>query len=88
MRKIVGVSELKKISVLYEGDVYELACTLLKIYDAKAQGTNTNSRATVVGLFKIYAQLASMDERQVIAIAEQNKLPLGAVVNYDNQKWP
>ena len=84
MNKHIGVSELKEISVLYQGDIYELACLILKVYDAKDKGTNTISRHTVNGLFKEYAMLARMESDQVLAVAEKHGLPLGATVEHDN----
>ena len=88
MSKIIGVSQLKHITILYEEDVYELACLLLKIETAKEKDNKDSSRPTVYGLFRKYAELARLNETTLIAIAEQNNLPLQAVVNYDNMKWP
>ena len=51
--KKISVSELKDIEILYKGDIYELACLLLKLYDAKDAGTNARSRHTVYGLAAI-----------------------------------
>ncbi len=86
MPRDIGVSKLKNINILIENDIYELACLLLKIYDAKDKETNTTTRSTVFGLFKIYARIAGMDEDQVISIAEHHHLPLGAAVNHDKKK--
>ena len=82
IRKI-GVSALKDVAVLYKGDIYELACLLLKVYDAKDRDTNTRSRHTVYGLSGDYAILAHLNRDQVLEIFERHNLPLGATVEYD-----
>ncbi len=86
MKSKISVSSLKNIGIRYEGDIYDLACMLLKLDEARNKGTNITSRNTVIGLFRIYAMLAHMDEGQVVAIAEQHKLPLGATVEPVDKK--
>ena len=46
----IGASKLRNISLLFEGDLYDFANLMLKIYDAKDKGTNTVTRDTVNGL--------------------------------------
>ena len=82
-RMKISVSALKDIEVLYKGDIYDLACLLLKINDAKDKGANTISRDTVYGLSGTYATLSRLDRRQILAIFEWYNLPLGATVEYD-----
>ena len=36
----IGLRSLRSVKVLFEGDIYDLACLLLKAYNAKDQGTN------------------------------------------------
>jgi hypothetical protein len=79
----IAVSSLRNISVLYEGDIYDLACLLLKVNDAKDKGTHRKSRHTVNGLVKKYSTLANVDFDQVMAVIVRNDLPLGATVEYD-----
>ena len=86
MTKQIGVSTLKEIGVLYKGDVYDLACLLLKVADVKDKGTNTISRHTVNGLFKDYAMLTRLDIDQVIAVAIKHGLSLAATVEHDGEK--
>jgi len=86
MTNKIAVSRLSDIAVLYKGDVYDLACMILKVYDAKDKGTNITSHHTVNGLFKDYAFLARLDTSQVIAVAVKHGLPLGATVEYDDEK--
>lgn len=83
MTEKIGVSSLKNIGVLYEGDIYDLACLLLKVNDAKDRGTNRKSRHTINGLAKSYSMLADVDLKRVMAVMTQNDLPLAAVVEYD-----
>jgi hypothetical protein len=83
-RKKIGVSTLRDVEVLYKGDIYELACLLLKVYDAKDKGTNTISRHTVYGLSGDYAMLAHLDREKVLGVLERYNLPLGATVEHDH----
>ncbi|MDI6770452.1 MAG: hypothetical protein QMD04_12375 [Anaerolineales bacterium] len=85
MGKKIGVSALKDVKVLYKGDIYDLACLLLKVYDAKDRGTNTRSRHTVYGLSGDYAMLARLDRDQILAIFERYNLPLEATVENDKE---
>ena len=84
MTEKIGVSSLKSISVLYEGDIYDLACLLLKVNDAKDRGTSSKSRHTINGLAKSYSMLADVDLKQVMLIVARHDLPLGAIVEYDD----
>lgn len=79
----IGVSALKSIHITYEGDLYDLACMLLKIHDARAQGTQSRSRTTVKGLITKYAMLANVDFSQVEGVVGKHHLPLGATVEHD-----
>ena len=81
--KKISVSELKDIEILYKGDIYELACLILKLYDAKDAGTNVRSRHTVYGLAAEYAMLLRWNRDQVLAILAPHNLPLEATVEYD-----
>lgn len=81
--KKINVSELKDIAILYKGDIYELACLILKLYDAKDAGTNVQSRHTVVGLAAEYAMLLRWSRERVLAILASHNLPLEATVEPD-----
>lgn len=83
MTEKVSISALKGISVLYEGDIYDLACLLLKVDDAKDRGTNTRSRYTVHGLASIYSMIAHLNPDEIEDILKGHGLPLGATVEYD-----
>jgi hypothetical protein len=84
-RERIGVSALKAVNILCEGDVYDLAYLLLKIDDAKDRGKNQKSRNTVLGVAAHYAMLANMDHDRVEAIFERYGLPLGATVEHDDE---
>ncbi len=83
MSEKIGVRKLKNIGVFYEGDLYDLACLLLKAYDAKDKGTNTKSRHTVYGLARDYAYLVRVNDNHVLAVIQDHDLPLGATVEFD-----
>ena len=83
MGKKISVSELKDIEILYKGDIYELACLILKLYDARDAGTNARSRHTVYGLADEYAMLLRWSRERVLAILAPHNLPLEATVEYD-----
>ena len=82
--KKIGVTALKGISVLYKDDIYDLACLLLKMNDAKDRGTNSRSRHTVYGLASTYSMIANMSHDAIINIFESHGLPLGATVEHDH----
>jgi hypothetical protein len=80
VREKIGISALKSVKVLYEGDMYDLACLLLKVSEAKDKGT---SRYTVHGLATTYSVITRLPREEIIAIFESYGLPLGATVEYD-----
>jgi len=83
MQDKIGVGALKDIEVLYEGDIYDLACLLLKVHDAKDRGTNCRSRHTVNGLAMAYSLLADVERDRILEVFKGHGLPLGATVEYD-----
>jgi len=83
MQKKIGVAALKDIEVLYSGDVYDMACLLLKIRDAKNKGTNRRSRHTVHGLATTYSMIADVSPDRVREIFKRHGLPLEATVEHD-----
>jgi hypothetical protein len=90
MNQHIGVSELKEIKVLYQGDIYELACFILKMDEALDKETNSKSYHTyhtVNGLFRDFAMLAHLEYSQVIAVAVKHGLPLGATVEHDGSEY-
>ena len=82
MHEQISVEALRKVSVLYEGDIYELAQLLLKVNDASDRVTHTISRHTVQGLASAYCYLANLELRHVIAVFARHGLPLGATVEH------
>jgi hypothetical protein len=83
MNEKIALSSLRHINIIYEGDFAELAHLLLKIEDAKHKGTNTTSRHTVKGVIGQYSLLTRMDRSQVMAKIAKYELPMGAIVEYD-----
>lgn len=83
MNKKIGVGSLKNKRVLFEDDLYDLACLLLKINDTKDEGTNIKSRQTIKGLIGKYAQLTNIDHAQITAAVSKYSLPLGATIEHD-----
>ena len=81
----IGVSALKEVNVFYEGDIYDLACLLLKLHDAKDKTTTSRSYHTVHGLASAYSYLAQMNQDKILKIFEQYDLPLGATVMHDEE---
>jgi hypothetical protein len=79
----IRVSDLKNVSILYKGDIYDLARLLLKIDDAKDKGTNSRSRYTIQGLAANFAMLSRMNFAKVEKILLQYDLPFGATIEHD-----
>lgn len=78
----ISVASLKNVSVLFDGDIYELAQLLLKVNDAKDRGSNTISRHTVHGLATAYCNLTHLEFEDIISVFERHGLPLGATVEH------
>ncbi len=86
MNEKIGINALKSVNVLYEGDIYDLACLLLKVSEAKGKGTNSTSRYTVHGLATTYSLITRLRREEILVTFENCDLPLGAVVEYDKDK--
>jgi len=85
-RNKIDLRSLKSVKVLFEGDIYSLACFLLKAYDAKYQGTQSRSRPTVHGLATYYSMLIGIDRDAIIEVLTRHGLPLGATVESDEDQ--
>lgn len=81
-REKISVDSLRDVTVLFEGDIHELAQLLLRINDAKTRGTNTIARPTVHGLATVYCNLSRVEFEDIIRVFERHGLPLGAVVEH------
>ena len=82
-RERIGVSTLKGINILFEDDIYDLACWLLKMNEGKDKGNNSRSRHTVYGLAGVYAVAASMSRDEIVNVLEEHSLPPGATIEHD-----
>ncbi len=85
MTEKIGVSALKKINVFYEGDIYDLACMLLKFHHAKDKDSTSRSYHTVNGLASAYAMITGVEQEKILSVFKRYRLPLGAIVD-DNDK--
>ena len=83
MKDKISVEALKSVGVHYEGDIYDLACLLLKLNDAQDKGTNRRSRHTVYGVASDYSMLTRESRDKIMRILEEHGLPLGATVEHD-----
>ena len=82
----IGLRSLRSVKVLFERDIYYLACLLLKAYDAKDQGTNSRSLSTVHGLATRYSMLTDISTDAIIEVFNRYGLPLGATVEWDGDQ--
>jgi hypothetical protein len=82
-RTKIGLRSLKSVNVLFEGDIYDLACLLLKAYNAKDRGTGFRARPTVHGLATRYSMLTDISTDAIIEVFNRHGLPLGATVESD-----
>ena len=85
MKDKISVETLKGVGTrsVYEGDIYDLACLLLKLNDAQDKGTNRRSRHTVYGVASDYSMLTRESRDKIMRILERHGLPLGATVEHD-----
>lgn len=87
----VSVESLRGVAVLYEGDVHEVACLLLKLWASKDRETNARgtgsvvrSRPTVGWLAVAYSSLVpDVSTERVKEVLVRHGLPLGAAVEHD-----
>jgi hypothetical protein len=85
MQPVIGVESLQPVKVFYEGDLYDLAVLLLKLYDAKADQSGHRGRPTVHGVASAYARLIiDISTEQVESLIRNHGLPLGAVVDWSD----
>jgi hypothetical protein len=85
---ILPVSRLKGISIYYNNDLYDLASLMLKLNDARSnyEGSNSKSRPTINGLAKRFAELINLcspDYAPVMETIKKHRLPLGAMIEFD-----
>lgn len=80
--KKVQIHELKEITILYEGDVYDLARCLLRLDIARSTPTSTR-RHTIHGLANRYAYITNMKLPEIVERFVQIGLPLDATIELD-----
>ncbi len=89
--KIVYLSQLKEISILYPGDVYEVAELIIRLSDAKYNESKTLkskvislSRPTLYGLANRFERLADIPKSRVEEVFEAHGFDdLNVVVESD-----
>lgn len=85
--RVVAVGAFKPVSVLFPGDLYDLACFLLKAFDARAVGTKAKGRPTVHGLASAYARLIiDLPLQQVEDMLQRHGFDLGATVEWQTDQ--
>ncbi len=84
MQKRLKIGKLRSVEVLYRGDLYELACVVLKANDALHDGTSSTGHPTVNGLARSYARLMNLDFEPLVRAVERQGLPLGACIVSDD----
>lgn len=88
---LIGVESLRGVAVLYEGDIHEVACLLLRLWASKDRETNARSTGSVVRskptvgwLAMAYSSLVpDVSTERVKEVLVRHGLPLGAVVEHD-----
>jgi hypothetical protein len=79
----IAVGELKRVSILYNGDFYELALWLLRADDARSSPASWR-RHTVNGVAGCYAHLTEVPLQEVRRQVEAQGIPLGATVEHED----
>ena len=85
MEKKVALNSLRPVSILFNGDFYELANLIIKISEEMHQGTNIKSRPTLHGVAAVYSWLViDIDSSHIEQVLEEHGLDLGATVECDD----
>ena len=79
----IAISKLEGISKLCENDLYDFACLLLRLYDAKDKNTNCKSRPTLHGLANKYSWLTEVNSDQIEDMLKEYGFLLGSAIEYD-----
>ncbi len=91
-RTVVYLSELKKIAIIYPGDIYKLAKLILQIYDVKDRKSNANikitntrtkSRPTLRGLARNFEYLAGVPSEKIENEFKARGFSLGSLLEFD-----
>ncbi len=90
-RRVLPLSALRDVAVLFPGDLQELGHFLLKAFDARDRETNArhagvrvgSSRPTLHGLAAHYGRVTNIELRRVEGMLVEAGFDLGAIVEYD-----
>jgi hypothetical protein len=77
----ISVESLKPVTVLFPGDVYDLAVFLLKVCAAQDAGKCRQSQYTLRGLAGHYANLTDVEMEKILEVFRRHGLPKAAVVD-------
>lgn len=90
MREIVYLSQLKNISILWDGDLYALALFILRSFDATDREVNEKNnksvqktRPTLHGLAGDFAMLTKVPSFIVEKKLKSKGFDIGATVDFD-----
>lgn len=79
----IAISKLEGISILCENDLYDFACLLLRLYDAKDKNTNCKTRLTLHGLANKYSWLTEVNSDQIEDMLKEHGFLVGSTIEYD-----
>jgi hypothetical protein len=79
----VPLRSLAGLSILYEGDLQDLARFILRAYDTRSRGTNSRRRPTLHGLASTYSRILGVELDSIEQVLQARGLNLGATLDYD-----
>jgi len=82
---MVPLRSLEGISILYEGDLRDLAQFILRANDVRSASEGCKTRPTLHGLARTYGMILDVDPDSVERVIKAHGLYVGAVVEYDDQ---
>lgn len=82
---MVPLRSLVGISILYEGDLRDLAQFILRANDVRSASEGGKTRPTLHGLARTHGMILDVDPDSVERVIKAHGLYLGAIVEYDDQ---
>ena len=84
MPRIVSLSDLLPVKILFDADFHALATFMLRGFDSLTEGRGATSRPTVYGVASAYARLfVDVEFRRIEAKLRKMGFDLGATVEWD-----
>lgn len=89
MTSKIGLNSLRRVSILFDDDLYELACFLVKVCHAKdavahQERARVRSRPTVHGVANWYAMLTNVKLSVIEGVLKRHGFELGTIVEFDD----